>query len=270
MIEGRSTLETLRTRIEESTGQRQAPQPPGRQDINVSDAERWVSLASGLVLTMLGINRRGIPGMVIGGVGAGLLYRGATGHCSMYQAAGIDTAQERGRGPLARAVRVSQSFTIGKPAHELYQYWRNFGNLPRIMQHLESVNVIDEKRSHWVAKAPSIAGGRVEWDAEITADEPNTRIAWQSLPGADIENDGSVRFMDRGDRGTTVTVNLEYVAPAGRMGKWVAKLFGEEPEQQVREDLRNFKRVMEAGEVVTIAGQPRGTCTGTGESPQEQ
>jgi uncharacterized membrane protein len=269
MIEGRSTLEALRSRLAESE-QREAAQPPQRQSINVSDAERWVSLASGFVLTMLGISRRGIPGMVIGGVGGALLYRGATGHCPAYQAAGVDTAHERAAGPLARAVRVAQSFTIGKSAQELYQYWRDFANLPRIMHHLESVNVIDDRRSHWVAKAPSIAGGQVEWDAEITADEPDTLIAWRSLPGADIENAGSVRFFDRGDRGTTVTVNLEYVAPAGRMGKWVAKLFGEEPEQQVREDLRNFKRVMETGEVVTIAGQPRGTCTGTGESPEEQ
>lgn len=270
MIEGRSTLEALRTRLADSQAQQETPPPAEAKPVNVSDAERWISLASGFALTMLGVARRGVPGMVIGGVGGALLYRGATGHCPAYQAAGVDTAHRATARRMARAIRVSQSFTIGKSPEELYRYWRNLANLPRIMNHLESVSVIDEKRSHWVAKAPSIAGGKVEWDAEITADEPNSQIAWRSLPGADIENSGSVRFVDRGDRGTTVTVNLEYVAPAGRMGRWVARLFGEEPQRQVREDLRSFKRIMETGEVPTIAGQPRGTCTGTGESPQEQ
>src|SRR5207249_522508 len=148
---------------------------------------------------------------------------------------------------------------------ELYEYWRKLENLPSIMSHLKEVRAIDEKRSHWIAKAPSLAGGSVEWDAEIINDEPNALIAWRSLPGADVDNAGSVRFVPApGDRGTEVKVVIDYIPPAGKVGSWVAKLFGEEPQQQIMEDLRKFKRVMETGEFATTKGQPRGSCDGCG------
>lgn len=264
MESDQSTFEATRTErlpAGERPGREEGPRPP----VNVAQGERWASLAAGAVLALLGLGRRGVPGAILGGVGGGLLYRGVTGRCPMYSALGIDTAQGQAPSLLGRAVRITQTYMIGKPAHELYAYWRHLENLPRIMRHLESVRVIDDKRSHWVAKAPSLVGGRVEWDAEITADEPNTRIAWQGLPEADIQNSGSIRFVDRGDRGTSVTVELQYTALAGRLGKWAARLFGEEPEQQIQEDLRRFKRVMETGEAPTIQGQPHGTCKGTGE-----
>ena len=238
------------------------------QQGNVSEGERMVSLASGAILALLGLGRRDLTGLLIAGVGGGLLYRGATGQCSMYQALGINTAAEDDAHPEKRTnqgTHVAQSFLINRSPQELYDYWRNFDNLPRIMSHLESVQVIDDRRSHWVAKAPAIAGGKVEWDAETTIDEPNSRIAWRSLPGADVDNAGSVQFIPAlGDRGTIVRVVMDYRPPAGMLGKWVAKLSGEDPQVQVREDMRNFKRIMECGEVPTIVGQPRGTCTGTG------
>ena len=238
------------------------------QQGNVSEGERMVSLASGAILAVLGLGRRDLTGLLIAGVGGGLLYRGATGQCSMYQALGINTAAEDDAHPEKRTnqgMHVAQSFLINRSPQELYDYWRNFDNLPRIMSHLESVRVIDDRRSHWVAKAPSIAGGKVEWDAEMTIDEPNSRIAWRSLPGADVDNAGSVQFIPAlGDRGTIVRVVMDYRPPAGVLGKWVAKLAGEDPQVQVREDLRNFKRIMECGEAPTVIGQPRGTCTGTG------
>jgi uncharacterized membrane protein len=135
--------------------------------------------------------------------------------------------------------------TIDKPAEELYGFWRNFENLPSFMEHLERVKVIDDRRSHWVAKAPA---GEVEWDAEIINEEPNRTIAWRSIDGSDVHSAGSVRFLDAGNgRGTDVRVTLEYLPPAGEAGRWVAKLFGEEPQQQVRDDLRHFKEHMEAG-----------------------
>ena len=232
---------------------------------NVGESERAVSVASGAVLALAGLGRGGMPGLLMVGVGGALLHRGVTGHCHAYQALGYDTANvEVDPAEIERrGIHVEQSYTIDKSPQDLYVYWRNFENLPRIMTHLESVRVIDDRRSHWVAKAPAIVGGRVEWDAEITEQQPGAVIAWRSLPGADIDNSGSVRF-EGNPRGTIVRVKLSYIAPAGRFGKWVAKLFGEEPEQQIHEDLRNFKRVMETGEVATTAGQPRGTCTGHG------
>jgi uncharacterized membrane protein len=133
---------------------------------------------------------------------------------------------------------------VNRPAHELYQFWRNFENLPRFMDHLESVTVIDENQSHWVAKAP--AGTRVEWNAAIHNEIEDELIAWRSLPGADVNNAGSVHFTPAGEGRTEVRVVLSYEPPAGKMGAAIAKLLGEEPSQQVEDDLRRFKQVMEA------------------------
>ena len=144
---------------------------------------------------------------------------------------------------------VTKAITVNRPREEVYRFWRNFENLPQFMSHLESVQVIDDRRSHWKAKAP--AGKSVEWDAQITQDTPGELIAWESLEGADVANAGSVRFTDApGGRGTQITVQMRYDPPAGALGAMVAKLFGEEPGQQVDGDLRRFKQVMETGEVV--------------------
>jgi uncharacterized membrane protein len=129
----------------------------------------------------------------------------------------------------SRAIKVERSVNIDLPADELYRFWRNFENLPRIMDHLESVTVLDGQRSHWKAKAP--AGQSVEWDAEIIHEEPNRLISWRSVHEATVPNAGSVHFDEStGDRGTVVRVVLEYQPPAGRLGQLVAKLFGEEPD----------------------------------------
>jgi uncharacterized membrane protein len=235
----------------------------------VADPERLVSAAAGGILVLQGLGRRDLVGLLIAGVGGALAYRGATGHCSMYQKMGIDTARSDGRETKTTAeqnhVRIVESFLINKSPEELYNYWHNFENLPKIMTHLESVRNLGEKRSHWVAKAPWIVGGQVEWDAEVTAEEPNSRIDWRALPEGDIDHRGSITFKPAaGDRGTLVRVVLEFQPPAGQVGRWIAKMFGEEPEQQIRDDLRRFKRVMEIGEVLTISGQPHGTCAGQG------
>lgn len=153
------------------------------------------------------------------------------------------------RGASRPGIEVREQITIGKPPEELYRFWRDFQNLPRFMEHLESVRVLDDRRSRWTARAP--AGKTVEWEAEITTDVPNERISWRSVGEADVPNFGTVRFLRApGDRGAEVQVELRYDPPGGKLGAVVAKLFGEEPSLQVKSDLRRLKQVMETGEVV--------------------
>ena len=166
---------------------------------------------------------------------------------------------ERGLDPF---IHITKSIAINKPREELYQFWREFQNLPRFMRHLKSVRFIGERRSHWVAKGP--AGSEVEWDAEITEERNNEYIAWRSLEGADVQNSGSVRFEPGPkERGSIVTVELHYKPPGGRLAAKFAKLFGEEPEQQVNEDLRRFRQLLETGEIPTTEGQSAGRKSST-------
>jgi uncharacterized membrane protein len=154
------------------------------------------------------------------------------------------------------AVRLQKSITINRSADECYRFWHDFERFPRFMKHLESVRITGENRTHWKAKAP--AGMSVEWDAELTADEPGRFLAWQSISG-DVDNIGSVRFERApGERGTIVRVEMQYSPPGGVAGAMLAKLFGEEPEQQIDEDLRRFKWLIETGEIPTTVGQPSG------------
>lgn len=160
----------------------------------------------------------------------------------------------------AGAIRVRTAVTVQRPPDEVYDYWHNFENFPSFMAHVESVEVTGDGRSHWVAKAP--AGMQVEWDAEIVQDEPNEVIAWRSAENADVPNSGCVRFTTApGDAATEVTVELEYRPPGGAVGAAVSRLFGEEPLQQIKDDLRRFKQVIETGEVVRSDGTPEGTRT---------
>jgi uncharacterized membrane protein len=160
-----------------------------------------------------------------------------------------DTAE---RGRQRRRVHVSAVTTIKRPVADVYDFWRNFENFPRFMRHLESVQRLDSARSRWRAKAP--AGMTVEWVAEILGERENESISWRSLPRADVQNRGAVRFRRApGARGTEVRVDLEYVPPGGSLGRAIAKIFGEEPRQQIRDDLRRLKQLLESGEVPTSA-----------------
>ena len=166
---------------------------------------------------------------------------------SRHSSSASDDAQQRGM------LDVTKAITINQPPETIYQFWRDFQNLPRFMQHLQSVQVNGDGRSHWKTRAP--AGATVEWDAEIVDDQPNQLIAWRSVEGADVDNAGTVQFTPApGGRGTEVRVQLRYQPPGGAIGATIAhtigKLFGEAPDQQVYDDLRALKQVLETGEVV--------------------
>lgn len=158
------------------------------------------------------------------------------------------------------AIRMTRTITIQRSARDLFNFWRNFENLPQVMPHLKSVRVTGEKSSHWIAKGP--AGKEIEWDAEITSEHVNDHISWQSTPGAEIPNKGTVRFEELpGDRGTVVRVAIVYDPPGGFFGSKLAKLFGRSPEQMTGSDLRAFKQLMETGEIATTEGQSAGRST---------
>lgn len=220
----------------------------------MADHERFVVGLGGAALLFRGLKKGDWLGMAAVAAGSGLLYLSATGKNPLARAAGIRVVDTEHAG---RRIEVVKSMTINRPAAELFGFWRNFHNLPHIMPHLRSVDVLSERRSHWVANAP--AGFTVEWDAEIVNEKPGALIAWQSCEGSGVANWGVVRFAEApGERGTEVKVELEYESPAGTTGVVLAKLFGEEPSQQVEDGLRRFKQIMETGEVPTVEGQPRG------------
>jgi uncharacterized membrane protein len=154
-----------------------------------------------------------------------------------------DTRQQLGG---ERGIHVLESVTIKRPINELYRFWRDFENLPTLMEHLKSVSMREEGVSHWVAAGP--VGVGVEWDARVINDVPDKVIGWQSLTGSTISTAGSVNF-DREPDGTRVTVHFQYNPPGGKLGAAVAGIFGEGPNEMVREDLLRFKELMETGEI---------------------
>jgi uncharacterized membrane protein len=231
---------------------------------NITPPERWASLIGGSALAVIGLSRRSRGGIAAALAGAELIRTGITGHCVLYTLLGVRTAA-KGQGaettsiPYELGLRVDRAVTVAKPRAELYRTWRDLEGLPRFMEHVESVRVIDPRRSHWVVSGP--AGRTVEWEAEIINEIENELIGFRSLSGK-VDVAGSVQFKDApGDRGTEVIVELQYNPPAGILGAFAAKMWGQEPSQQIEEDLRRFKELMEAGEVPTVAGQPTGSET---------
>lgn len=215
------------------------------QNLTMSDVKRAMPFA-GVALILMGLVRRSPMSVLLAALGGGLVYEGfrarGTNGSNMYEK-GMPTQQTLAH---EQGFRVQEQVTINRSREDLYRFWRNFENLPRVMRYLDWVKVINPVRSHWVAKAP--AGTQVAWDAEIINDVENERIGWRSVEGADVPNAGSVTFDPApGGRGTVVRVNLKYDPPFGSIGAAVAKLFGTDPSQTVAEDLRRFKGMMEMG-----------------------
>lgn len=251
-----STIERARGSLSVAERARRSDEEQGYTWINVGPTERLLSVLTGSTLAALGLRRGTLGGLAMSLAGGALVYRGVTGHCDMYDALNLDSAHtEHAITHMHKGILVRESYTINRSPEECYQFWRKLENLPRFMTHLRSVRELDERRSRWEARAPM--GRTVAWDAEIITDRPNELIAWKSVGDSDIDHAGSVAFRPApGNRGTEVTVELNYEPPAGQLGRAISWMFGEEPEIQVREDLRHFKQFMETGEIPTTEGQP--------------
>lgn len=201
--------------------------------VNVGGAERVISALLGGFLALKAARKGGLLRTLAGGY---LVYRGATGHCGVYKAVGINTDEGRG-------ILLDETVTVNAPLSEVYSFWRNLENLPEFMEHLEQVKVIDSKRSHWVAAVPG--GIRIEWDAEIVGEHENEYIAWRSLPYSDIDTRGSVEFSEApGHRGTVVRVRMQYDLPGTGVAA-VSRLLEHITFRQLRGELLRFKDVMD-------------------------
>jgi uncharacterized membrane protein len=212
------------------------------------DAENWLALSAGALLLLVGGSRRSAVGACLAVSSAPLLYRGVTGRWPNVLNGSAQPDSTRTALGGDRGVHVRESIRLEVPVADVYRFWRRLDNLPRFMTHLDRVTEGADGRSHWVTSGP--AGLAVEWDAEIINEVENRVLAWRSLPGSDVVTAGSVNFdAARAGRSTQVSVHVQYAPPAGKAGALVASLFGREPSQTIREDLRHFKQLLEAGEI---------------------
>lgn len=228
------------------------PSPSPSSGTNMLTSERGIFGVLSVALMALGVSSRSTTSkMLLGAAGAGLAYLALRGENPVAPALKIETTEEPGE------VLIREAVTIGKPAETLYAVWRDLPNLPRLMSNLESVEVLSDTRSRWTAKAP--LGQSVSWEAEITVQESGKRLAWQSVPGSTIDNSGEVIFRPApGNRGTEVVVHLAYKPPLGTTGAVMARILGQEPAQQIRDDLARFKAEQELGYAPTTDGQTSG------------
>lgn len=205
---------------------------------NKSTNERIFTAAGGAFLTVLGLKRGGLLGMIAAAAGGALLYKGASGRWPLDDIG----LQGSGNGDID----ISTSLIIHESRDVLYSYWRNLQNLPNFMKHLENVEEISEKRSYWVARIPG-GLGNIEWEAEIVREEENALLVWRSLPDSEIQNSGEVRFQDAPGGGTRVKTRISYRPPAGEVGELAAKFLNPAFSEIIKNDLRHFKDFMETG-----------------------
>ncbi len=236
-------------------GVHHAAKAPGAEPVrNVGDSERVLSVLSGGALALYGLQRRDLRGLALAGLGAALVRRGTTGHCDVYSALGVSTADDlTGKAATVdarRAIKIERSITIDRPCEALYATWRDLEHLPEYVDHIESVHRLGSGRTHWVARAPG--DKRVEWDSEIVNEIPGQLIAWKTVGDPDIAHAGSVHFSDAPGGGTVMRVVVDYEPPGGRLGMLVAaftRLFGKAPEAVIEDELRRFKARVETGDV---------------------
>lgn len=212
---------------------------------NVGQRERWASMAGGAGLTAWALRRRGPVAALLGSLGGMLMYRGMSGYCMLYRNMGISSARPEEAGLFGRGeIELTTRVRVSRPPEVVYRYWRNLENLPKFMRHLKRVRSYGN-RSHW--EAVGAFGRTVSWDAEITQDTPNERIAWRSVAGSPVQHRGEVSFRPspRGD-GTEVEVSFRYRPRAGAGGVLAAKVLGGITERVVHRDIERFKDHIEA------------------------
>jgi len=230
--------------------------------VNVSDPERLISAVSGGVLALYGLKRRDWRGLTLALLGAELVRRGASGHCRVYSALGVSSADadehppQRAPGELVsiaatvdarKSIKIERSISIARPREELFAIWRDFTRLPDYIEDLESVTPTGNGQSHWVARIPG--DKRVEWDSEMVNEIPGELIAWKTIGDPDVKHAGSVHFTNApGGRETEMRIVVDYEPPGGRAGALLAafaRTFGQEPDSKIREGLRQFKARVE-------------------------
>lgn len=238
----------------------EGPVHPG-PEVNIGHFERGASISLGLALLALALGQRRVRGaFTFGLLGSYLSWRGATGHCALYDALDTGSAEDEEDERLDAGghddVSIEAAATIACPPDEVYAFFRDLENLPRFMAFVDSVQPIDDTHSRWVGRSPS--GGPLEWEAEILEERPGELIAWRSRPGAPVHHAGAVRFRPapRG-RGTEVRLEVEFQPPEAPLGRALAHVLGAASEYMAEEDLRRLKQILEAGETATTRGQPR-------------
>ena len=235
-----------------------------REHINVGEGEQVASMILGGLALLSGLKivgrRHPLVGLAVAGAGAAVAWRGFTGDCRAYRALGVTHEDATPLShPLSRHVEARGSVTVNASPQRLYDFWRDFGNLPRVMPHLISVEPLGEMRTRWTAHG--LLDRIVSWEAATTADVPGELIAWRSVPDTRVENGGEVTFRPAtGGRGTVVDVSIDFKPPGGVADVAIAKIMGRDPTVLLREELAKFKQLIEAGEIATVEGQPQGRC----------
>jgi uncharacterized membrane protein len=228
-----------------------------RHTLNLTRLDRWGYVAGGLALLAWGLGRRSLTRGSAAGLGGWLLYQAYTGNNPMFEPLGIRVNPQPEDADAHETIVHDEPIVIGKSADEVYRFWRDLNNLPRIAPKLKALEVLDQRHSRWHVQDPR--GGTVQWEAEITRDEPGREIAWRTTHERQITHFGDVRFENApGGRGSIVRVHLEYVSPAGSFGAAVASVTAESPRWMVKDALRRLKQLLETGEIATTQGQPSG------------
>ena len=212
---------------------------------------RWATALGGGALVLYAMRQRSWTSPFVAAAGTVLVYRSTTGQ---YPAQEL---LERVTNTADSGIHVHKAVTIQRSPDDVYDFWRRLENLPRFMHHLHEVEDLGEGRSRWHARLP--ASMPVSWEAIIVGDEPGRLLQWETAPDATVQHHGQVRFLDAGgDRGTELHVDMRYRPPLGVAGAAVAQLFNTITEQQIKEDIRRCKHILEAGEIPTTDGQPSG------------
>ena len=204
---------------------------------------RGVSLAGGAALSLYGLMSRRSPlGLAAGVAGVALLARG-TGRRTISNV--LSAASP------ARPVVVEKTIRIDASPEHVFDMFSHYENFPRFMSNVIEVRDLGERRSHWVVRGP--AGTHFQWNALLTEHARPRRLAWESEPGAEVQQTGSILF-EPFRSGTRVTVHMSYRPPAGAVGHAIASLLGKDPKRQMDEDLARMKTLVERGAMSQAGG----------------